>query len=459
MKTDVFVRSTRIEAPAGEVFRWHARPGAFERLTPPWEPVELVEQTGGIADGARVVLRIGAGPARLRWVAEHRDYVEGEQFRDVQVEGPFARWVHTHRFEQDGPDACTLEDHIEYALPAGALGRLAGGAYARAKLDRVFAYRHRTTAGDLSIHSMYKGRPAMKILVTGSTGLIGSALIPFLTTGGHSVVRLVRSPPAPGGEEVHWDPDANAIDAVGLEGADAVVHLAGENVFGRWTDEKKARIRDSRVGGTTLLSETLARLTRPPSVFVCASAIGYYGDRGDEILTEESAPGSGFLAGVCRAWETATGPAAAAGIRVVNTRFGIVLSPGGGALATMLTPFKMGAGGKVGSGDQYVSWISIDDAIGAILHALQVDSLRGPVNVVAPNPVTNARLAETLGGVLSRPAAFTVPAFAVRLALGAELADETVFASQRVEPSRLLSSGYTFRHTQLEGALRHLLGK
>lgn len=298
----------------------------------------------------------------------------------------------------------------------------------------------------------------MTILVTGSSGLIGSVLVPFLTTGGHRVTRLVRSQPRPGEMAVRWDPVAGTLETAGLVGLDAVVHLAGENLAGRWTAEKKARIRDSRVKGTRLLCESLARLAQPPKVLVCASAIGYHGDRGEELLQEESAPGSGFLAEVCRAWEASAEPAVQRGIRVVHLRFGVVLSPSGGALAKMLFPFRIGAGGILGSGRQYWSWIALDDAIGAIHHALTTDTLQGPVNVVAPHPVTNREFTKTLGRVLGRPTPFPMPAFAARLAFG-EMAEELLLASTRVEPTRLLATGYRFRHPELEGALRHLLGK
>jgi hypothetical protein len=299
----------------------------------------------------------------------------------------------------------------------------------------------------------------MNILVTGSTGLVGSALVRFLTTGGHQATRLVRSKPRPGETEVHWNPEAGSVDAAGLEGLDAVVHLAGENIAGgRWTAEKKARIRNSRVQGTRLLCESLAKLAQPPRVLVCASAIGYYGDRGDEILREESPSGSGFLPDVCRQWEAATEPAAQKGIRVVNLRISIVLSPAGGALAQMLLPFRMGVGGIMGSGKQYWSWIAIDDLVGTILHALTTDALHGPVNAVTPNPVTNSEFTRILGRVLSRPTLLPMPGFAARLALG-EMADELLLASARVEPARLLATGYAFRYPELEGALRHLLGK
>ena len=299
----------------------------------------------------------------------------------------------------------------------------------------------------------------MKILVTGSTGLVGSALIPALATGGHGVTRLVRSQPKPGAAEVRWDPVARTVDSAGLEGVDAVVHLAGESIAaGRWTTEKKGRIRDSRVKGTRLLCESLARLAQPPQAIVCASAIGYYGDRGEERLREESPAGLGFLAEVCREWETAAEPARQRGIRVVHLRIGVVLSPAGGALAQMLFPFRMGLGGRLGSGKQYLSWIAIDDLVSVILHVLTTTTLQGPVNAVAPNPVTNLEFTRTLGRVLARPTIFPMPAVAARLAFG-EMADELLLASARVEPTRLVATGYQFRHPELEGALRHLLGR
>ena len=296
----------------------------------------------------------------------------------------------------------------------------------------------------------------MKIVVSGASGLIGSALTPRLAARGHEVVRLVRRPPRPGERAVAWDPEAGSIDRAALEGADVVIHLAGENVFGRWTAEKKRRIRDSRVSGTRLVSEALARLARRPSVLLAASAIGFYGDRGDEELIEQSPPGEDFLAQVSRDWEAAAAPAGRAGIRVVNLRFGVVLTPAGGALGKMLPPFRLGLGGHVGSGSQYVSWIHIDDGGRAIEHALATESLAGPVNLTAPHPVTNRELAGTLGRVLGRPAIMPVPAFALRLMLGAEGAG-MLQGGQRVLPARLLESGFQFRYRDIEAALRDLL--
>lgn len=300
----------------------------------------------------------------------------------------------------------------------------------------------------------------MNVLVSGSRGLIGSAVVSFLTAEGHRVVPLVRpKPDSPAAAAVCWDPEAGRIDLTGLEGLDAVVHLAGENLAeGRWTAAKKARIRDSRVQGTRLLCEALAGLEQPPQVLVCASAIGYYGDRGEEVLTEESEPGLGFLADVCREWEAATDPAAQRGIRVVNLRFGIVLSPTGGALALMLPPFRKGFGGALGTGKQFMSWIALDDVVGVIYHALLTPNLQGPVNAVSPHPVTNQQFTRILGKVLRRPTLLALPAFAARLAFG-EMAEALLLASARVEPTRLLETGFTFRYPELEGALRHLLGK
>jgi uncharacterized protein (TIGR01777 family) len=296
----------------------------------------------------------------------------------------------------------------------------------------------------------------VRILVSGSSGLVGSALVPALRAEGHAVVRLVRGELG-SGDFLTWDPTSGTIDQQALEGFDAVIHLAGESIAAkRWTAEQKARIRDSREKGTRLLCESLARTLHPPRTLVSASAVGYYGDRGEEVLREESPPGLGFLAEVCRAWEAATEPALSRGIRVVNLRIGMVLSPTGGALARMLTPFRLGVGGVVGSGKQYMSWIALDDVLGVIRYVLSREELRGPVNAVAPNPVSNREFTKTLGRVLSRPTILPLPAFAARLAFG-EMADAVLLASARVEPARLLSSGYRFQFPELEGALRHLL--
>lgn len=301
----------------------------------------------------------------------------------------------------------------------------------------------------------------MRIAVTGSHGLIGSALVRSLRADGHTVVAVVRSGSA-GGDvgEVRWDIEAGQIDAAGLEGVDGAVHLAGAGIAeGRWTDEHKRRVRESRTRGTALLSEALASLSTRPAVLVSGSAIGYYGDRGDEELTEASPPGDGFLPELCQAWEAATGMAEAAGIRVVHVRSGIVLSPDGGALGKQLLPFKLGLGGKAGSGRQWASWITLVDHVGAVRHLLEHD-VTGPVNLTAPNPATNAEFTRTLGRVLGRPAILPIPRVTTRLPLGiGPLIDTLLFSSARVFPSALADSGYAFGHTTLEPALRDLLGR
>lgn len=302
----------------------------------------------------------------------------------------------------------------------------------------------------------------MKVIVTGSTGLVGQALVRSLMSEGHSVTRLVRGGAqtfrAPNSVAVNWDPEKGTIDAGELEGHDAAVHLAGEPVAeGRWTDEKKRRIRESRVKGTRFLAETLAGLKAKPRVLVSASATGFYGDRGGEVLIEESASGEDFLSEVCREWEKAALPASQAGIRVVHPRIGIVLSGEGGALAKMMTPFKLGVGGRVGSGEQYMSWMTLDDLIGVIRHAIENEQVRGPVNAVAPNAVTNAEFTKALGRVLGRPTVFPVPAFALRLAFG-EMAD-VLLGGARVKPARLEETGYQFKHADIDSALQSVLKK
>ena len=301
----------------------------------------------------------------------------------------------------------------------------------------------------------------MKVAVTGATGLVGSALVPFLRGGGHEVVALRRASASGRGDggAPSWDPETGALSAGAAGGFDALVHLAGENIAGgRWTAARKARIRDSRVQGTRHLAAALAALPEPPRTLVVASAVGFYGDRGDEVLDESSAPGEGFLPDVCQAWEASVDPAREAGIRVVHLRIGIVLTPAGGALGQMLLPFRMGVGGVIGSGRQYMSWVALDDVLGGVLHALRTDDLAGAVNMVAPNAVTNREFTKTLGRVLHRPTVFPLPAFGARLAFG-EMADALLLASTRVEPRRLREGGFPFGYPDLEDALRHVLGR
>jgi uncharacterized protein (TIGR01777 family) len=294
-----------------------------------------------------------------------------------------------------------------------------------------------------------------KILVSGSSGLIGAALVPALQSNGYEVVRLVRGASASG--RVGWDP-ARPLAPESVSGFEVIIHLAGESIVGRWTEAKKRRIRESRVQGTRALAAALAKAPQPPRLLISASAIGYYGNRGEETLREDSSSGDGFLPEVCREWEAAAEPASKAGIRPVQMRFGVVLSALGGALQKMLLPFRMGVGGKVGNGRQWMSWIAIDDLVGAIQHVIKTDTLRGPVNGVGPGPVRNAEFTKTLASVLSRPAIFPMPGFAARFAFG-QMADELLLASQRVEPAKLMASGYVFQKPELSTALEDILKK
>ena len=298
---------------------------------------------------------------------------------------------------------------------------------------------------------------AVKVLVSGAGGLVGSALVPFLSSAGHEIVQLTRAQSA-AADRIRWDPLSGYIDKEGLHGIEAAVHLASESINGRWTAAKKRRILESRDKGTRLLAETFGTLEPPPKVLVSASAVGYYGDRGGEFLREDSGPGEMFLSQVCQVWEGATEPALEAGIRVVNLRLGIILSPAGGALRSLLLPMRLGLGGRIGSGEQYMSWVALDDAVGAIHHALITDGLAGPVNVTSPQQARNRDFTKTLGRVLRRPTVFPLPAFAARLLLG-QMADELLLVSARADPARLTTSGYEFRYPGLEDALRHLLMK
>ncbi len=450
-----FERKSPIAVSAENLFEWHTRPGAFERLTPPWEKVELIEKTGGIEEGSKVTLRF---PMGLKWVSRHYDLIENRQFCDEQIKGPFVKWLHVHRMLPKTERTSVLEDNIVYRLPLGSIGRALGKKTMQRKLERLFRYRHEVTAQDLKQwHTME--RAPMKILLVGSSGLVGSALRPFLLSGGHRVIQLVRHESQLSDDSCLWNPDEGTVNPSDLEGFDAVINLAGENIAKRWSEKVKQRILESRVKSTRLLADTLAHLENPPKVWINASAVGFYGDRGDDLVNEESSLGKGFLAGVCEKWEAATDAAQKAGIRVVHARFGIVITPKGGVLGRVLPIFKMGLGGMIGNGGQYMSWVSIDDLVGILAHLLTTDSLQGAVNVTTPYPISNYDFTKTLGKVLGRPTVLPLPAIAAKLVFGSEMAEEMLLSSTRVQPKKLIDSGYVFRYPKLENALRHLLGK
>lgn len=459
-----YVRRTPIAATASALDRWHARPGAFARLSPPWQDVEVVRHDG-IEEGDRAVIRLGVGPASVRWVAEHGAHVPGRQFSDTQLEGPFAEWHQEHRFLPLGDDRAMLEDEVAYRLPLGRLSAPVQPLAHRA-LDRLFAYRHRVTKTDVERHEA-AGLAPLTVALTGASGLVGRALAAFLLTGGHRVVRLVRTraEAAAGNRSdaeraVYWSVEKGEVGTAALAAAapDVVIHLAGEPVYAlRWTNEKKRRIWESRTKGTQLLSRALARLDRPPRLFLSASATGFYGDRGAARLTESDGPGTGFFAGLTQTWEASTAEAEKVGIRTVHLRLGVVLTPAGGMLDLVLPLFRLGLGGRVAAGRHFLPWIALDDVLYAFLHLLGSE-LSGPVNLTAPVPVTGKRFAEALGGVLRRPAPWPAPEALLTLAVG-ELAREAVLPSARVLPQRLLDSGFTFAYPDLDAALRHVLGR
>ena len=461
MTSETYTRRSRMPVSLEALDAWHRRPGALERLIPPWEPVEVVVGAGGVEPGARTVLEVGVGPLSLRWTVEHGALDDPDPrargFADHQVYGPFDRWTHEHRFRPSG-DVSEIEDAIRYRLPFGVPGRLLAGRLVRRRVDRAFRYRHRVLQGDLGAHLRAEGEARLHVAVTGSTGMVGEQLVAYLRSGGHAVTRLVRRAPRPGRPEVEWDPATGYVDAEALDGVDAVVHLAGEPIVGLWTAGKKAAIRESRVRGTRALARALASLDDPPRVMVSSSGVHYYGGRGEERLSEDSTPGRGFLSEVCRGWEEATTPASEAGIRVVRVRSGLVLWPAGGALARMLPVYLLGLGGPLGSGRQWMPWIALDDLLDLVHHAMFDADLEGPVNAVAPGVVRNAEFARTLARVVSRSAPLRVPAFLLGWG-GGQMAEEVLLASMRVKPDRLEAKGFSFRHPDLESALRHVLGR
>jgi hypothetical protein len=455
--------SSVVDASLGDVFSWHTRPGAMTRLTPPWLPVRVLREASSLRDGQAVL----GLPGGLRWTAVHQpgDYDPPHAFAD-ELTSPVLPWRHLHQFslaaERNGAQSTLVTDIVETPLPARAL-------------RSMFVYRHRQLADDLAALARARqigpgpgtatGTDPLTIAVTGSGGMIGTALTALLTTSGHQVIRLVRRLPKHAGER-YWRPEDPGPGL--LDGVDAVIHLAGASIGGRFTPERKAEIRDSRILPTRRLAELAASSAASSGAggsgtlkaFITASAIGIYGpDRGDEVLAEGSARGEGFLADVVADWEEATAPAAAAGIRTVQVRTGIVQTPRGGMLRLLSPLFEAGLGGRLGSGKQWLAWIGLDDLLDIYLRAVLDPDLSGPVNAVAPEPVRNIDYTRTLATVLHRPALLPVPGLGPRLLLGAEGAREIAQASQNVRPERLIEAGHQFRQPDLDGALRHLFGR
>jgi uncharacterized protein (TIGR01777 family) len=446
-----FKQAIELPHPVERVFSWHRRPGAFERLIPPFEDVRLIGRSGDLTNGGTVTLGVKKAGIRVRWHLRHTEFEEN---------GPFAAWEHRHRFTPTESGHCVLEEEVKWEPPLGALGELMGGGVAQRELRRLFDFRHARLANDLARHaSAPAGSGPLTVAITGQSGLVGRALTSFLESGGHRVIRMVRRRPPEGSADVYWDYRREVIDLEGLAGADAVVHLAGEPLSeGRWDADKKRRIHESRSKGTRFLSDSLVRVRPRPRVLVSSSAVGFYGDRGNQRLVEGSPPGKGFLAEVCKDWEAATSSAEQAGIRVVHLRAGVVISGEGGALEPMLLPFKMGAGGRLGRGDQYISWIDHDDLVGLIHHALVHPSLGGPLNGTAPHAVTNGTFTGTLGRVLNRPTLIPVPSLAIKALFG-EKGRALLLEGARVLPKKAEDSGFRFFFPGLEESLRFQLGR
>ena len=454
----VFVRSSLMPADARSLADWHFRTGAIDRLLPPWETVEVLQRPAAMADGAVARFRMRKGGLSVEWVARHHDVQPGRSFSDTQERGPFRRWTHRHSFLPKDESSSMLEDHVDYDLPGGVLGRAVAGGMVGRDLARMFAWRHARTRHDLSHHARFPGE-RLRVAVSGTGGLVGGAFVPFLTTGGHDVRRIVRGGADPARGDVAWDERAGTFDGAALEGLDAVVHLAGAGIAdAKWTSERKRVIRDSRVLPTHGLARALAGLRAKPRVLVCASAIGWYGDRPEsDPVDEASTRGDGFLADVCEAWERAADPARDAGIRVVHVRIGVVLSARGGALAKLLTPFRLGLGGPVGCGRQGMSWIDLDDLLGVLRFVMSAD-VHGPLNAVAPAPCSNRDFGRALGRVLGRPAVSPLPAAAVKAMFG-EMGERLLLDGAYVRPTVLERLGFRWALGDLEQAFRFETGR
>jgi uncharacterized protein (TIGR01777 family) len=450
MKVKQFTFQSELPVSAQDVFAWHLRKGALERLIPPWIKSELLFPPGSPAEeGSQAGLKIKWGPFAFRWILEHRNCIQDQEFSDIQLRGPFLHYRHRHRFIKIDPISSKLSEEIEYSFPL--MHRIVQNLF-----SRYFSWRHAIIRGDLKLIDHYERKP-LRILLSGSSGLIGSNLKNFLQLAGHEVVRLVRRKEEVGIDAIYWDPVHDVVQKEDFEGFDAVIHLAGTGIAeGRWSKKKKEEIFLSRCRDTWLLSHILCRLYRPPKTLLCASGVGFYGNRGDEELTEESIRGNGFLAELCEKWEKGTEAIENRGTRVVHARFGAVLSAKGGMLEKILGPMRWGLGGKLGTGEQWVSWIGIDDLLGACYHCLMKNELSGAVNCVAPSPMTQVELVETVAKRIGRPAFCHLPSWFVKAAFG-EMGEELLLSGQRVKPTKLLETGYVFRYPDLQTALAYTI--
>lgn len=453
----LFEHRSEYPCSAEELYNWHSRKGALERLLPPWQNISVLARHGGIEPGGMVELKMHAGPFPYHFRARHVENIPGKMFRDIQEKGPFASWSHAHYFE-DLRKGSLLNDQVNYSLPWHRFLPRFIKVHVHRSLQKLFHHRQALLCEDIKLHRHSSTIP-LRILVSGASGVIGRDLLPLLTTGGHQVFTLVRRRPDPAQGEIYWDPAEGVLNASDLPEIDAVIHLAGEYIgLSRWKEEKKRMVIDSRIKGTRLLAQTIAAMKKVPKVFLCASAVGYYGDGQDRVIDETNPQGDDFISEVCRLWEKGTKPAKEAGIRTVFMRLGIGLTPRGGALQRILSTSPFGFIRRFGSGEQYISWISRDDMVSAMLHIISCPSLEGPVNIAAPEPVTNAEFMQKLARISGRPLLFPLPGWFLKMIYG-QMASEILLSGCRVSTKKLQDSGFKFRHPTLEIALKSLLGK
>lgn len=451
MGSQKFTWKSSLPYAVSDVFAWYERVGAFERLNAPWRPVSVVSAAQPLALNTEVEIRLPLiGPLSIPWRLRHSLFVRNEAFRDEQIQGPFKAWKHTHRFVANGAAQCDMIDEIEYSLPW--YGRPAN-FQVRKELTRLFAHRHAILRSDVDLHARWRDMPRKSILVVGGSGFIGSALKAFLSTAGHRVISLVRRP-AKNETERSWYPERGELSPRVFNDIDVVINLGGENIASkRWSASRKEALRRSRIEGTALLAATIAALQKKPEVAIMASAIGFYGECGAETKDESAGCGKGFLADLALEWERAADPIAKSGCRLVTIRIGTVLNVSGGALAKMVPAFLAGVGGPLGTGQQYMSWIALQDILGAIEHIVFTPTLAGPVNLVSPTPCANTDFCALLGHALGRPSWLRIPRGFLKAIFG-ELADAALLANSRILPTRLIESGYIFVLPQLPDALR-----
>ena len=445
----LYEKRTVMPLSAKDLFAWHERDGAFERLTPPWEHLKLEHKDPSLQVGSETHFKIQKGCFSISWIARHTQYVPNKEFVDIQVKGPFKKWVHHHKMIPIDKHTSEMYDLLNFETPLGL-----GKKIAFSKVKQMFQYRHTLLKNDLEVQQQFKAAP-MTVAVTGASGMIGTSLCAFLKTAGHKVVPISRSSQLPNG--IQWDPESGSINQSKLEGLDVLINLAGDNISkGRWTQKKKKRIRDSRVKSTRLIVNALNNLKNPPKVFISISGVGYYGTNPESISTEQTSPGNDFLASVCAEWEQAANQFKRG--RCVIPRLGVVLSSSGGALAKISQFFKLGLGGVIGKGDQKMSWIALDDAIYSLYRMMIDSSLIGPINLCSPNSTTNYNFTKSLAKVLKRPAVLSLPSVFARLAFG-QVADATILSNSQARPKVLEKSNHRFYYPELDSALKHTLGR